>query len=116
MSAGHEVTAAVVVSEEVDDLILGLDWMSSLAAGGRSLRIPSVDIVRACLKECMQQRACHFSWTHNQCAINDGHIVAPQDVRRLGRGFTISRNRDFGRVDFDEGRGTSIGRAGDERQ
>ena len=28
MIAGHEVTAAVVVSEEVDDLILGLDWLS----------------------------------------------------------------------------------------
>ena len=26
--SGHEVTAAVVVSEEVDDLILGIDWLS----------------------------------------------------------------------------------------
>ena len=26
MMSGHEVTAAVVVSEAVDDLILGIDW------------------------------------------------------------------------------------------
>ena len=27
MLAGHEITAAVVVSEEEDDLILGFDWL-----------------------------------------------------------------------------------------
>ena len=35
----HEVTAAVVVSEKVDDLIMGIDWLAVTAAGGRSHRI-----------------------------------------------------------------------------
>ena len=39
--AGYEVTAAVVVSEEVDDLILGIDWLGAIASAGRALKISS---------------------------------------------------------------------------
>ena len=46
MLADYEVTSAVVLFEEVDDLILGIDWLAATTAGGRLLRISSKSMER----------------------------------------------------------------------
>ena len=92
----YEVTEAVVVSDEVDDLILGIAWLERhrcrwsfaqnlIEIDGKVARLISRP------RQCAEKNLCRREYRSSsrpchQRARDIGFIVAPPDVRRLGRG------------------------------
>ena len=125
MSA-QEVTAAVVVSEEVDDLILEIDWLDRhrcrwsfaqnlIEIDGKVVRL-SADLPEHAEEHLCRRKRCGPGRAYNKRAGDHGLVVAPSDDRRLGRGVTIFENRHIGRKDSDERCREAFGRSGDERE
>ena len=123
MLADYEVTAAVVISEEVNGHRLA--WPQPLPvvvhSESHKNRRKDCDTDQSTSsehaeKDLRRRRHGRFSRSRNQRTCDHGLVVAPLDVGRLGRGTTVSRNRDIGRKDSDEGRMTSFCRPRDERR
>ena len=120
--ADFEVTAAVVVSEEVDDLILGIDWLGRHhCRWSFDQNLIEIDgrVVRLINRPRRSQVGRIYAVDNTvisagQCTGDHGLIVAPPDVGGLGRGTAVSGNRGISRQDPDEVRRASFGRPGDE--
>ena len=109
--ADFEVTAAVVVSEEEDDLILGIDWRGRhRCRWSFAQNLVEIDGRVVGLFHRPRQSELRRIYAVDNTVIPAGHainvpvsIVALPDVRRLGCGTAVSGNRDIDRKDADEG-------------
>ena len=112
--SGHEVTAAVVFSEEVDDLILGIDWLGRHRCRW-SVAQNLIEIYRKVVRLISRprQNMLRRIYAVESVVFPAGHAtnlsvtmalssLAPPNERRLGRGATIFGNRHMGRKNSDE--------------
>ena len=107
--SGNEVTAAAVVSEEVDDLILGIDSLGrqrcrwSFAQNLIGINEKVVKLISGprqnMLRKIYSVENSRSSRAHDQRTGDHGLDVAPPDVRRLSGRATVFGNRDFNRQD-----------------